>query len=102
MQSRYFDTNITKATFSASRIEGVCGDNVRCCSGGSLILCVINLELTVSSAWLTAPPPRLTINKYCVSQDSIAFRDVLSLVVPARVSSCTRHRVAAFGVALPQ
>ena len=29
MQSRYFNTNITKATFAAPRIEGVCSDNVQ-------------------------------------------------------------------------
>ena len=57
MQSRCINTNITKATFPASRIDGVRGESVRCSSGCSLMLCVINLELTVLSAWLTAPPP---------------------------------------------
>ncbi len=57
MQSRCLNTNTVKATFPASHIEGACSESVRCGSGGSLILCVINAELTVPSAWLTAPPP---------------------------------------------
>ena len=57
MQSRCRNTNITKATFAASRIEGVCGERVHCGSGYSLILYIINSELTVLSALLTPPPP---------------------------------------------
>ena len=57
MQSRCRNTNITKATFPAPHIEGACGERVRCGSGYSLILCIINSALTVPSAWLTPPPP---------------------------------------------
>ena len=57
MQSRCLNTNIVKATFPAFRIEGVRGESVRCCSGCSLLLRIINAKLTVPSAWLTAPPP---------------------------------------------
>ena len=89
MQSRCINTNITKATFPTPRIEGVCGDSVRCCSGCSFMLCIINSELIVSSAWLTPPPPRLTINKHYISQDSIAIKGVLSL-------SCLRVLSRAF------
>ena len=46
------------------------------------MLCVINSELTELPAWLTAPPPHLTHNKHYISQDSIAFRGVLSLSCP--------------------
>ena len=55
MQSRCLNTHIAKATFPASRIKGVRGESVRCCAGCSLILCIINAELTVPSVWLTAP-----------------------------------------------
>ena len=57
MQSKCLNTNITKATFAASQIEGVRGERVRCCSGCSLILCVINAELTVLTSEVNAPPP---------------------------------------------
>ena len=57
MQSRHFNTNITKATFSAPQIEGRRGESVRRCSGCSLILCIINAELTMLIAKVNAPPP---------------------------------------------
>ena len=57
MKSRYRNTNITKTTFPTPHIEDVRSESARCRSGYSLILCIINSELTVPSAWLTAPPP---------------------------------------------
>ena len=57
MQSKCLNTNITKSTFTAPHIEGVRGERVRCCSRYSLLLHVINAELTGLTAWLTAPPP---------------------------------------------
>ena len=57
MQSRCRNTNIAKATLPTPHIEGACAESVRCGSGYSLILCIINSALTVPSAWLTAPPP---------------------------------------------
>ena len=55
MQSRYLNANITKATFAAPRIEGVCSDSVHCYSGDSLILCIINAELPVLIAKVNTP-----------------------------------------------
>ena len=54
MQSRCLNTNIAKSTFAAPHTEGACGERVRCGSGYSLLLCIINLELTAPSAWLIA------------------------------------------------
>ena len=56
MQSRCLNTNIAKSTFPAPHIEDVRSENARCRSGYSLILCIINSELTVPSAWLTPLP----------------------------------------------
>ena len=81
MRSRYRNTNTTKSTLTAPHIEDVCGDSMHCCSGYSLLPCIINAELTVLTAILT-PPPRLTINKYYFSQNSVAFKGVLSLSCP--------------------
>ena len=53
MPSRCRNTNITKSTFPASRIEGARGERMHCCSGYSLILRIINWELTT---WLRPPP----------------------------------------------
>ena len=78
MQSRCLNTDIAKSTFPAPHIADVRGESLRCCSGYSLVLCIINAELTT---WLR-PPPRLTINKYYVSRDSIAFTVILSLSCP--------------------
>ena len=57
MQSRCLNTNIAKSAFAAPHTEGACGERVRCCSGYSLMLYVINTQLNVLSAWLTPPPP---------------------------------------------
>ena len=47
MPSGCLNVNIAKSIFPASRIDSVRGDSVRCCLGCSLILCIINVELTV-------------------------------------------------------
>ena len=52
--------------------------SMRCVSLCSLLFCIINCELTVLRAWLT-PPPRLTSNKFYISQDGMDFRVMLSL-----------------------
>ena len=56
MRSRYRNTNTTKATFAVPHIEGVCGDSMPCCSGYSLLLCIINAELTVLASEVNAHP----------------------------------------------
>ena len=79
MQSRCLNTNIAKSTFPAPHIADVRGESIRCCPGYSLLLLYItNAELTVPSAWLITPL-FLTINKYYISRDSIAFTVILSL-----------------------
>ena len=93
MQSRCLNTNIAKSTFPAPHIEGARSESVRCGSGYSLVLCVINFALTVLPAWLTAPPPHLMFNKCYISQDRIAFRGVLFLSC-LRVSSRTERFIA--------
>ena len=57
MQSRCLNTNIAKSTFPAPHIEDVHGERMRCCSGYSLFLGIINTELTMLAALLTPPPP---------------------------------------------
>ena len=84
MQNRCLNTNIAKTTFAASHIEGARGDTARCCSGYSgllYIIIIINVELTVPSAWLITPL-FLIHNKYYVSQDSIVFKGILPLSYP--------------------
>ena len=78
MQSRHININITQPQLPVHRVYGVRVDAARRFFRCSLLLYVINLELTVLSAWLT-PPPRLTIDKYNTSQNSIDFSVVLSL-----------------------
>jgi hypothetical protein len=77
MKSGHININIAKPILFVYRVYGVRVDGARRFFGCSLILCVINAELTVLTAWLT--PPRLTIDKYYTSQDSIDFSVVLSL-----------------------
>ena len=57
MQSRCLNTNTAKSAFAVPHIEDARSESVRCGSGCSLLLCIINTELTVLSAWLTPPPP---------------------------------------------
>ena len=57
---------------------GACVNVARRLSICSLVLRVINAELTVLTFWLT-PPPRLTYKKYYISQNGIDFRGFLSL-----------------------
>lgn len=57
MQSEHIDINIAKPILQVYRVCGVCVDAARRFYSCSLLLYVINLELTVLSAWLTAPPP---------------------------------------------
>ena len=78
MQSGHININITQPKLPVHQIYGVCVDTGRRFFRCSLLLYVINLELTALSAQLT-PPPRLTIDKYNTSQDSINFRVILSL-----------------------
>ena len=73
MQSRCIHTNIAKTTFPAPQ-----PNDMRCFCGCSLFSRILNAALTVRTAMLT-PPPRLTKNKYYISQDSIAYRVILSL-----------------------
>ena len=73
-------TNIVQPNLLAHQIYDIRGDSARCFSIYSLLSRIINAELTVLTAMLTPPPPRLTKNKYYTSQDSIDFRVVLSLV----------------------
>ena len=92
MQSRHININITQPKLPVHRVYGVCVDAARRVSICSLLLYVINLELTVLSAQLR-PPPRLTIDKHNTSQDSIDFSVVLSL-------SCLHARCLAQSVSL--
>lgn len=78
MRSRCLNTNIAKANLHASHIEGERDKNGHRCSGCSVMLYIIDLESTVLSAWLI-PPHNLTIDKYYISQNSVAFKGVLSL-----------------------
>ena len=57
MQSGHININITEPKLPVHRVYGVCVDAARRFFGCSLLLYVINLELTVLSAGLTPPPP---------------------------------------------
>ena len=57
MQSRRIHTNIAQLNLLAPQVYDVRVNAVRCFSGCSLLLRVINSELTGLSTWLTAPPP---------------------------------------------
>ena len=78
MQNRRINTNIAKTTFPAPQPNDVRVNAARRFSNCSLVSRIINAELIMLTAMLT-PPPRLTSNKYYISQDSIAFRVALSL-----------------------
>ena len=77
-KSRHISATIAQTPFPAHQPNDVGADAARGFSGCSLLPRILNAELTVQSAWLT-PPPRLTRNKYYISQDSIALRVLLSL-----------------------
>ncbi len=62
MQSRRIHTNIARTTFPTHQPDGV-----SCFSNCSLLSRIINA-------------PRLTLTKYYISQDSIAYRFVLSML----------------------
>ena len=64
--------------YSYTESIGVCVAAVGRFRKSSLFLCSINAGLTMLSTRLT-PSPRLTIDKYNTSQDSIDFRIVLFL-----------------------
>ena len=57
MQSGHININITQPQLPVHQVYGVYVDAARCFFRCSLLLYVINLELTVLSAWLTPPPP---------------------------------------------
>ena len=78
MQSGHTELTSPNRFYGYTESIGVCVAAARRVSLCSLLLRPINAELTVLSAGLT-PPPRLTLNKYNTSQDSIDFRVVLSL-----------------------
>lgn len=79
MQSRSLNINIVPPILQVHQGSGVRVAAACRASVCSLLFRIINDELTVLSAWLTPPPPRLTLNKYYISQDSIDFRVVLSM-----------------------
>ncbi len=98
MQSRSLNINIVPPILQVHQVYGVCVAAACRVSLRSLLLHVFNAKLTMLFAWLI-PPPRLTLNKYHISQDSIDFKVVLSMsiyVMPARASSHTKHIVAGF------
>ncbi len=77
MQNSRANFNITKPIFAALHIHGMRGDTACRFRGSALLPRIINAKLTGSTANVT-PPPRLTKNKYYISQESIDFRSILS------------------------
>ena len=94
MQSRSLNINIVPPILQVHQVYGVrvaaaCRVSLR-----SLLLHIFNAKLTMLSAWLI-PPPHLTLNKYNISQDSIDFKVVLSMLC-LRASPCTKRFVSGF------
>ena len=79
MQSGHIKLTSPNRFYGYTESIGVRVAAVRCVSIGALLLRPINAKLTMLSAGLTPPPPRLTLNKYYTSQDGIAFRGLLSV-----------------------
>ena len=71
MQNRRIDMNIAQPNLLTHQIYDTRADSARCFSGYSLLPRILNAELTVLTAWLIAPPPRLT------SQTSIIFHKIV-------------------------
>ena len=57
MQNGRIDINIARPNLLAHQIYEIRADSVRCFSGYSLFLRILNAALTVLTAWLIAPPP---------------------------------------------
>ena len=57
MQNGRIDMNIAQPNLLAHQIYEIRADSARCFSGYSLLLRILNAELTVLTAMLIPPPP---------------------------------------------
>ena len=57
MQNRRIDMNIAQPNLLAHQIYEIRANSARCFSGYSLLLRILNAELTILTAVVNAPPP---------------------------------------------